>query len=252
MHQGEFLRHEIAKTKMPIARFAAKVGVNKDTLNEWLKQKELKLRTHLAWAVAEALGVDKLAKTRAQLRAITAEPRTSWEIILFGAEAAETARGVDELFAKNKRNWPTTKEDDDGPGRIIRDHLSEIPLFELSLAAGPWSDVADLPEICGPDSLRQGLFRVRLAGDSMLQKYKSGVIVEFECLRCEMDSMEIGRDYYVQKNDGTATFKRVENATELELTLRALNRKKYPKAMIVERSTIVRMAVARGLFTPIE
>lgn len=145
---------------------------------------------------------------------------------------------------------PMKKPLPDDPGRIIRDGLSEIPFFDLSLAAGQWSDVQDIPEICGPGSISQGLFRVRLSGDSMNPRYKSGMIVEFECLRYGVDDMAIGRDYYIQKDDGSATFKRLEKATEHELTLRALNKKKYPNAMIVERQMIVRMAVARGEYKP--
>ncbi len=128
--------------------------------------------------------------------------------------------------------------------------LDDVPIFELSLAAGPWSDVLDIPEICDPSSVRQGLFRVRLSGDSMKPQYQSGMIIEFRCLRDGQDVLAIGKDYYVQKHDGTATFKRLDQIHDGHLVFRALNRKKYAKPIEVAREEIVRMAVAMGEFKP--
>lgn len=133
-------------------------------------------------------------------------------------------------------------------GGVVSQHQADIPTFELSLAAGPWSDVLDVPDICDPGSIAQRLFRVRISGDSMRPLYRTGMVIEFECLVDGLHALQVHRDYYVQRDDGTATFKRLDGLTDDLMTLRALNRKKFPKPITVERSRIVRMAVARGEF----
>lgn len=68
--------------------------------------------------------------------------------------------------------------------------------------------------------------------------------MEFRCLRGTGNVIDIGSAYYVQKRDGTATFKIVDRLDEEMIVLRALNRQKYPKPMPVLREDIVRMAKA--------
>lgn len=119
-----------------------------------------------------------------------------------------------------------------------------VPTFEMSVAAGEWADVTDVAEVMQPGQIDHGLFRIRISGDSMRTKYKSGDVVEFRCMREGRDVMEVGKDYYVQKSDGTATFKRLEAIEEEELILRALNKRKFPKPIVVARREIVRMALA--------
>lgn len=120
----------------------------------------------------------------------------------------------------------------------------EPPLFEMSVAAGPWTDVTDVAEVWHPGQIAQGLFRIRIAGDSMEPVYQDGAIVEFRCMRDGRDGLEAGRRYYVQKRDGLATFKVLEKFSDDEYILRAINRKKYPKPMTVLRAEVVRMARA--------
>lgn len=146
---------------------------------------------------------------------------------------------------KSKRGWTATNASP-------LPSFDEIPHFDLSLAAGPWTDVVDVPEICDPEKVREGLFRVRLAGDSMMPNYKPGMIVEFRCLRPGMDQLVRGRDYYIQRDDGTATFKRLQAMNEEGLIFEALNLKKYPDPIIVSAAVIVRMARAIGIFREIE
>lgn len=122
--------------------------------------------------------------------------------------------------------------------------LAEIPLFELSVACGTWTDVSEVEDVLSPAQIEQGLFRVRLAGDSMTPEYRAGQVVEFRCVRVGHDGLVAGRDYYIQRADGCATFKRVERFDDDVITLRALNKKKYPKALTVERGLVVRMALA--------
>lgn len=121
--------------------------------------------------------------------------------------------------------------------------VPQIPLFDLPLAAGDWMELTDLCEV-KESQIPMGLFRVRLRGDSMKPKYPDGSIVEFHCLRTHLDEAEAGKDYYVQRSDGFATFKRIEKIDDHAVTLIALNRRKYPKRMIVARQEVSRLALA--------
>jgi len=122
----------------------------------------------------------------------------------------------------------------------------EIPMFDLSLAAGPWTDVSEVGETFVEAVRERGLFRARIAGDSMTPIYPDGAIVEFRRLRLDRESPVPTRDYYVQRSDGLATFKMLEKAGETEYVLRALNRRKYPQPLTVEKSLVVNMAAAVG------
>jgi hypothetical protein len=74
-------------------------------------------------------------------------------------------------------------------------------------------------------------------------RWPNGSLVEFRCLRDGMHHLEVGRSYYVQRGD-EATFKRLEEIGEDRLTFHAINGKKYPAPIYVDRVDIVRMAVA--------
>lgn len=128
--------------------------------------------------------------------------------------------------------------------------IREIPTFDLAVAAGKWADVHELGEVHDPLKIDHGLFRVRIRGDSMSPRFKEGQVVEFRCLRDGRDSLEIGAFYYVQR-DGQATFKMLEKVEEARIILRAVNRKRYPCSMPVDRRSIVRMARAIGIHEPV-
>lgn len=163
---------------------------------------------------------------------------------------ARVALTAEQLAAHGKESLGEKGEDAIDPADVQQ--LDEIPTFDLSVAAGEWADVLDVPEVCGHDQIAQGLFRVRISGDSMLPTYKTGMVIEFECLRDGGNILQAGRDYYVQRNDGAATFKRLQKIAEEELILRAINAKKYPKPMPVARTSITRMALARGQYIPFD
>lgn len=122
----------------------------------------------------------------------------------------------------------------------------EPPTFELAVAAGGWTQIEGEGQIYDPALMRQGLFRVRIRGDSMRPKYDDGDLVEFRVVRIDGAGLVAGRDYYVQKNDGEATFKRLESVGDETMTLRARNRK-YRQPLVVERGLIVRLAVAEWI-----
>lgn len=130
--------------------------------------------------------------------------------------------------------------------------VPEIPLFELAVAAGGWAEVEGIGEVCDPTKIDHGLFRVRIRGDSMEPEYHDGQVVEFKCLRFDVEGFLVGKDYYIQRSDDGATFKRLESVSEDEIMLRAINKKKYPKPMPVPRQMVSRAAraVFKGAVIP--
>lgn len=152
---------------------------------------------------------------------------------------ADTAKiPYDDAFALLSPAW------DENVEPYSKDQLPPvIPMFDLAVAAGRWVDVDETGQVCDPQQIDHGLFRVRIRGDSMTPRFKDGDVVEFRCLRDGRDALEVGAFYYVQK-DHQATFKELVEIGEETLVLRAINRKKYPDPMPVERRSIVRMARA--------
>jgi transcriptional regulator with XRE-family HTH domain len=126
--------------------------------------------------------------------------------------------------------------------------VPEIPTFELAVAAGPWADVCEIAELHSPRQIADGRFRIRIKGDSMTPKFPSGTLVEFRHIPCGVE-LEIGKNYYVQV-DSMATFKHLEKSDIETLTLRALNKRKYPEPMIVQCRDVVRMAKAIAIVVP--
>ena len=118
--------------------------------------------------------------------------------------------------------------------------VPDIPLFDLPLAAGGWKEVHESMVVQDAGTLLRGRFRVRLSGDSMMPLYDDGQVVEFQYDH----GTEVGRDYYVQLNDGTATFKQLYRVERDGIILVARNRQKYPKPLHAPRELILRHAVA--------
>jgi len=129
--------------------------------------------------------------------------------------------------------------------------VPRIPSFDVAVAAGNWVDVPEAMQVCDPRQIDHGLFRIRLRGDSMSPRFKDGETIEFRCLRDGRDALEVGASYYVQR-DGEATFKQLAEIGEDVLVFHAINRKKYPDPMPVDRRSIMRMAKAVGHFKPVD
>jgi hypothetical protein len=260
VHQGEWLKREIQRKKQTISGFAARIKVSRSQLHEWMTQPELRMRPDLMWEVIDELGYGALAEAKGYVR----EPRDRQDDLANATFVASVIRAIQHAQIRGEPveypREPALPDPALDPPTATPppfdtstfQPLVEIPLFDLSLAAGPWADVLDVPGFCGDAAISQGLFRVRLSGDSMSPLYKSGMIVEFECLRDGRHQLSIDRDYYVQKEDGSATFKRLAKIEDDTLTIRAINKKRFPEPMIVERRDIVRMAVARGEFRPFD
>ena len=120
------------------------------------------------------------------------------------------------------------------------------PRFALAVAAGPWTEVGELGVLWNEKQKNDGLFRIDISGDSMQPEYPDGSTVKFWCVRWGLDEMEVGKDYYVQR-ETDATFKRLIKIEEEQLTFVAVNRKKYPKPIIVRRDDITRLALAKSV-----
>lgn len=129
--------------------------------------------------------------------------------------------------------------------------VAEIPFFDLPVAAGGWVSVWDNMDAghhVTEEQVKQGLFRVRVRGESMTPRYPDGCVVEFRCLRDDcgapgFDQLEIGRRYYVQLEDGTGTFKELSAIDGERITLRATNRK-FRTPLYAEVTRIQKLAVA--------
>ena len=130
--------------------------------------------------------------------------------------------------------------------------VAPIPTFDLAVAAGQWVEVGG--EGVAPDmaAFDRGVFRVRIAGDSMEKKYPNGCIVEFALVQPDRESVLPGKNYYWHRSDGFATFKMLEKIEDETLVLRAINRKRYPKPLTIAKQELVRVAKARGMFVPDE
>jgi transcriptional regulator with XRE-family HTH domain len=167
------------------------------------------------------------------------------EVGMYASTIRTLAKNLNENLEDVRAELGVTEPDfDQNVDPYSEVKVPPIPLFDLSVAAGHWVDITEFGELREPGMIDHGYFRVRIRGDSMQPDYKEGDIVEFQCLRKGESVMTVGKDYYVQRDDGMGTFKRLEKADEETLTLRPLNRKKYPKAMEVEQAAVTRMAVA--------
>jgi SOS-response transcriptional repressor LexA len=258
LHEGKWLREQIAASGKSQAAFARASQIPLQTIKGWLMQSELRIRLDYLHRLAAGLGQTRqsfdMALDRARVYAMLQDEQTRdrWKRQIKAAEKLGPHASVADQIAAG---LPT----DDPPPFLDQNielgsmqRYADIPMFDLSVACGGWADVGEAMEVCDPASIEQGLFRVRLSGDSMVPKYKSGEIVEFKCLRYGEDPIEPGKDYYVQREDGMATFKRVEKVDETGITLRAINKRKYPERMDVPHIAVVRMAKAMAKVVLVE
>jgi phage repressor protein C with HTH and peptisase S24 domain len=209
-------------------------------------EKLAKLRSRLIMTQRElgsAIGISEARVRQAESKAATGlYPKTFRELARVAGVTADQLR--EQIGAVGQ--WDQNVEP------YSESEVPTIPTFDLEVAAGGWVDVSGIGEVCDPRQIDDGRFRVRVRGDSMTPKYGNGKTVEFKCLRADRDIIEIGRDYYVQRSDGMATFKRILSMDEDQIVLVALNRKKYPEPMPVPRGLVVRMAKAVFVGDPVE
>lgn len=233
---GEWLKRQIAVRGVPVKTFAARVKVSEATLHLWMTKQAPVIRGFNRGRLAAALEIP-ITELDAYLESAHKRVSTNAMTKIF-ERGTQFAHRVEEEAAKLERQFDANVEP-----YSERRHV-EVPVFDMTVAAGRWVDVTDVGEVMKPGMIDHGFFRVRIRGDSMTPAYQGGDLVEFRCMRELRDVLAVGKDYYVQKHDGTATFKRLAEIGEEELVLHALNAKKYPKPMPVTRAEIVRMAVA--------
>jgi SOS-response transcriptional repressor LexA len=249
VHFGAWLKSRIRESKTPILQFARKIDVDGATLHRWFKQPVPTMRDYNLVAVAQALGFAPEHVRSILLEAMRDDPKMQARWIA-QAKELEGANTFDEQLCaiekmKKKGLW---EEEDEAVTQANIDRrtevkITEVPTFDLAVAAGPWTEVAQVGELHDPALIDAGRFRIKIRGDSMEPKFKSGETLEFLCLREGETPMETGKEYYVQVGD-EATFKRLAKITEEELIFKAINSQKYPQAMRVRRAQILRMAKA--------
>ncbi len=242
-HEGRWLKELLTKRASALSA-AGRMNVDYTTLTRWFKKPKLRMHAHYQNRLLEYLNMSSAAFEAAKIQAATEFALQSKAAAAAVRAATAPTRSVSDMIADGE---PIGEEN----ARQV-EWLDSIPIVEQSLAAGPWTDVMDLPDAFTMAQVEKGLFGVRLGGDSMEPVYPSGRIVIFQVLREGLDEVELGRDYYVQRDDGAATFKRIVGLGESQVRLKALNAKKYPHEWHVNRVQIVRLARAMGKFEPVE
>lgn len=230
-HFGEWLRLELSDRGLEINKAAARIGVDESTLHRWMSQAGYNVRRSARGRLAALLQLD--------VRRIN-----------FLIEAGAKGLSVDVL---NDEAGREVDEHDNFDDRSVEPYgeqslRADPPTFEISIAAGDWVEITD-NEYNGqrvtPAQIAQGLFRVRIRGDSMEPRFEDGALIEFKLLRTDagrpdLAAMAEGQPYYVQLSDGRHTFKLLESREAKQLTLRAIN-KRYRKALHAPVEEIVRV-----------
>lgn len=193
-------------------------GVDVGTISRWERDETTPSDAHLvAWAKAVGLEIDAVMK------------------IVHGGNGE----------ASGLRNVGTIEQ------------LHDIPLYDLSSPASHWAEIAGAEDQTNEGdrgnkrAVDQGLFRIRIHGDCMAPKYPDGCIVEFKIWRND-SPFPLGKNVVITNSDGMSTFKHLAAVDEDTITLTALNKKKYPKPILLPAQMMSRLAVAVGRFVPEE
>lgn len=206
MHFGRWLKNQLDDRGLMVTSFARSSGIPRSTLNGWFSQSRPDIRGDNFKKLYSALQIDP-----------------------------------DVIRDKLAVSKPDPIDLNVDPYSEVK--VYAVPVFDLAVAAGTWTEITDVIELFRPGQVDNGLFRIYIRGDSMHPRWPNGALVEFRCLRDGRDELEIGEDYYVQV-DGQGTFKRLEKFDEETLVFRAINRRKYPSPMPARRAEVVRMAKA--------
>ena len=266
-HQGAWLKRKVAQSGRSTAEFARQIGVARETLQRWYKETPLRgMRPHLLWKVIDLLNLTSKVEEWGNVRESEdrVRPQTDYRGIMMDASTVEhiisdimrderlpgTVDYRMETLQKVARGEPSNWHENIDMASMHS--VAPIPTFDLAVAAGQWVEVGG--EGVAPDlaTFDRGVFRVRIAGDSMEKKYPNGCTVEFALVQPDREGVVPGKNYYWHRSDGFATFKKLEKIEDETLVLRAINRKKYPKPLAIAKQEVVRVARARGMFIPDE
>jgi SOS-response transcriptional repressor LexA len=249
-HHGNWLRARIERLGKSKAAFARRAGMSPEHLSRLFNEPTLIMRPDAAWRIIDALGLSSAMRGRAF-------PDRDWQskgeldITNYLSKSL-----FDELIALDRSGHlppalSIAADVDRNVEQLREFKVVPVPTFELSIAAGGWTDIDGVAEVCDPALIDQGHFRIRIRGESMRPRYKDRSLIEFRWLHVDRERFIEGRDYFVQR-EHDATFKRVEKRHELAITLRALNKRKYPRPLLVPLEDVQRAALAVALVELIE
>jgi phage repressor protein C with HTH and peptisase S24 domain len=240
-HQGEWLKSSIAFTGLSVTAFSQKSGISRDAFYKWFVQSTLQIRPDMLITIFKT----------------AAYPARLWSDHLFSNEKSAFPESdpfkrlsrkleIERLINRAVRfqTEQSASKVDQNVDRLTERRFFQIPRFDLVISSGGWADAIGIGETHDPLSIDQGLFRIRLAGDSMAPDFPDGCVVEFCCIRPSSPEIRVGDCYYVHRSDDMATFKRLKSMGRVSLTLVAINDEKYPRPLTVKRDEVVRIAVA--------
>jgi SOS-response transcriptional repressor LexA len=122
---------------------------------------------------------------------------------------------------------------------------ADHPIYELNVAAGQWVNVVDVEAVSNPADQLSGRFFLRISGRSMEPTWRDGTNIQFRILN--VPDLSRGNDVYIQRRDGTATFKRIVAVGRNQIRLAAINRQSFPDELHVRLNEIARVAIANKI-----
>lgn len=240
MNEGAWLRERV-RAMTTVTALAGKAGVSREVLNKYFGMAEVDGRPDVVRAILQAIGVPDGRLQR----------RPNYASLSLAADDSSRPDPLVRQMMKNAIEYFRDVTDEENVEPYSEQTISEpIPLFDLCIAAGHWVDVIDNEDgghRVTDAQIRQGIFRVRLRGDSMTPRFPDGAVVEFRLLRTpegtpDFEATAAEECYYVQKRNGTATFKCLVSRDETTLTLRAINKRKYKEPLSCEVEEVVKLA----------
>lgn len=257
----ERIRSLISSTGLSISAFARRSGISRQNMYNLLDVAGLgRAADSTVFRFAKAAGIDVTGLTAGQVRdkiigrSVGSIGKTQGTSVnVHSSQTSQRITHKEVVLRKDVRGGriagvPVDVFDSSGWDSNVEAYseqpVTAVPVFDLSVAAGPWTEISEVAELRDAKQIDSGYFRIRIRGDSMAPGYADGSMVEFRCLRPGRDTLGNGKDYYVQRSDGVGTFKRLVAISDDMLTFRAINRRKYPDDIPVDRADIVRMAVA--------
>lgn len=169
--------------------------------------------------------------------------------------AVEASAALAKASKGKKVTEPYSNLDIPNANRAVAAELMPIPEWECAVAAGEWVDCNTVAAFDTNSQeyrsiLRQGLFRIRIAGDSKEDVWHDGSLVEFKRLYADEGGFVKGEDYYVHRADNTATFKRFVKSDDDSHYFAAVNRKKYRNEFVIPRQEVLMVGLALHMIVP--
>jgi transcriptional regulator with XRE-family HTH domain len=237
-HFGEWLKDRVT-LKMSIKAFAARLEADESTVFLWFNSVAPNPRRHTLAKIAETLGMEL---DELEYFLDLARRGVPFEDVRKDFEAG--IRAGAQIVGRLAR------EPNKGPrSPIVAAGDVMPPAYNLGIAAGEWADLEGEGTTTTHAQRTQGWVIVRVDGDSMQPKYWAGQFVMFQIIDPADDVPQVDGDYFIIRNDGRGTFKRLIAIEADEVfVLAALNRK-YARRLRASRQEVVMIAVARWIVT---